>query len=278
MDFDTVEFEEDYRYCHTFTNYDNCSFHYLFISLSEYEDKIEKHPKWEDTCYHPRDVVEFNDCSSATGSAAKLLRDALGGWDSPQMTTIGIKTLVHQFLGGSPALAGLFDPMVKEGLALNASDMKSKHYRALFNFGLPFPTKIEERTAIQEVQKGNETVNESVVVGYDKESKYSSGWDNIHEQRSEYYFNDYLWDFYRDWDYEHNGDMVDGNLKINSFTQGLWGDFFVCFFLYVSYVLTHIISYVLYRIGTICTRQSRCSFWCRQSPRCMRPTTLEGMS
>ena len=195
-------------------------------TIIKYEDMIEDHARWQDTCFLARDVQEYNECGSSALSPAKVLRDALGGWDSPQMTTMGLKTLVHTYLGGSPALSNLFDPMVSDGLDKNVSDMKARHYRAIFYFGTPFPTEIVELTGMGEVVDGNDTVNETIVVGYEKSSKYANGWDRPFEQRQTGYYDGYLWDFYRDWDYKHNGDMVDGNLRINTFTQGLWMEFF----------------------------------------------------
>lgn len=99
---------------------------------------------------------------------------------------------------------------------------------------LPYPTTVKEITEEVTVlgsngvngtngTNGTSTSTESVVVGYEKSSEYSDAMDRLWEQRGEHLFDGYTWDIFTSIDFEHNGDLVDGDLRINSYGLQLWG-------------------------------------------------------
>lgn len=216
-------------------------------TIIKWEDRVQNdaHGKWSDLCFHPLEVHDFSvesdatsTCTAAVGSAAKTLADMLGG-DFDAMTTDQIKATVKTFVGiVGPAVTGLFDPLILEGLdSENVTDMKALRYRSIFTFGFPYPTNVEAITEEMEAVVNNATTTETVTLGFKKSSSYSDFYDDLRNQRMDHLYKDYIWDLYHDIDYVENGNLVDGNLRINSFGQELWGGMFITDYLSYLYLI-----------------------------------------
>ena len=111
----------------------------------------------------------------------------------------------------------------------SGENLTALRYRSMHTFGFPYPTTVIP--IIEEVSTvtGNDTVTENVTVGYNKSSAYSNFFDDTRNQRKEFLYEDFdgfMWNMYRDIDFEHNGELLDGNMRINSYGGAIWGDFF----------------------------------------------------
>lgn len=97
-----------------------------------------EHDRFPDTCYQPKDVREYNDCTDAQLTVAGVILDLapMFGATAETITTSDIKSIVKMILDMEEATVALFDPLILENLDANSTDdLIARRYRSIFTFG-----------------------------------------------------------------------------------------------------------------------------------------------
>ena len=129
------------------------------------------------------------------------------------------KGFVGVALGASAAAAQLFDPSVLEPVFLeyddgtNSTTLTASCYRSIFEGALPYPTKVTETL------DGNGTV-----ILTEKESTYATAWDETREQYDKSVVDPFRFIF-EEVDVKHNGEYVENDMKIRTYSAAIWLQF-----------------------------------------------------